>query len=52
VILRINRETVASIEDIRRVQSGLKPGDPVAFRVGRMDGQRMQMFWLSGELPR
>jgi len=35
VILSINRQPVSSVEDVIRIQSSLKPGDPVAFRVMR-----------------
>jgi serine protease Do len=35
VILAINRQPVSSVDDVVRIQSTLKPGDPVAFRVMR-----------------
>ena len=35
VILSINRQPVASTDDVRRIQGTLKPGDAVAFRVMR-----------------
>jgi serine protease Do len=35
VVTEINRQPVASVDDIRRIQSALKPGDVVAFRVLR-----------------
>jgi serine protease Do len=35
VILAINRQPVSSVDDVIRIQSTLKAGDPVAFRVMR-----------------
>ncbi|MDZ4797107.1 MAG: PDZ domain-containing protein, partial [Bryobacteraceae bacterium] len=35
IIVSVNRQTVASIEDVRNLQSKLKPGDAVAFRIMR-----------------
>lgn len=59
VIISINRQPVANIEDIRRIQGALKSGDPVAFRVMRSNqlgpkgGRAAQWtsFFLSGTLP-
>jgi serine protease Do len=58
VIVSINRTPVYSIDDVRRVQSGLKTGDPVAFRVLRNSlgarargGDSWQGIYLSGSLP-
>ena len=59
VIVSINRTPVASMDDVKRLQGGLKPGDAVAFRVmrqvpgtarGARNGQ-WQGIWLSGTLP-
>jgi serine protease Do len=59
VILSINRVPVASIDDIRKVQSKLKPGDPVAFWVmrGQADPRspgrmRYNQFFVTGTLPK
>ncbi|MBM3810630.1 MAG: Do family serine endopeptidase [Acidimicrobiia bacterium] len=58
VILSINRVPVGSVEDIRKVQSKLKPGDPVAFRVMRAvpfpgrGGPAYGTLFISGTLPR
>ncbi|MBL8291095.1 MAG: Do family serine endopeptidase [Bryobacterales bacterium] len=60
VILSVNRQPVASVEDIRKVQGTLKPGDAVAFRVMRANplarGQgaapRYNGMFLSGTLPK
>ena len=35
IIIAINRQPIASVDDIRKVQGNLKPGDAVAFRVVR-----------------
>jgi serine protease Do len=62
VIIAINRETVSSVDDIRRIQQTLKAGEPVAFRVVRTpQGARGRngtgstlrgiTLFLSGTLP-
>jgi len=59
IITAINRQPITSVEDIRKVQGSLKPGDAVAFRVVRpipgartkgTPGRTATMF-LSGTLP-
>jgi S1-C subfamily serine protease len=35
IIVSINRQQVSSIDDIRKIQGTLKPGDAVAFRIVR-----------------
>lgn len=58
VIVSINRSPVASVDDVKRIQQKLKPGDAVAFRVMRaVPGTRRggavgqwQGMWLSGML--
>jgi S1-C subfamily serine protease len=60
VILSINRTAVKSVDDIRKVQSTLKPGSAVVFRVARPNpfaarGENQpasSSFLLSGTLPR
>ncbi len=58
VIVSINRSPVASVEDVRKIQQTLKPGDPVAFRVMRSLGARAgrtgnwQSFFVAGTLPK
>jgi serine protease Do len=61
VIVSINRVPVGSAEDIRKVQTTLKPGDAVAFRVLRENPAavrrgtnvpRFNSFFVSGTLPR
>lgn len=56
VILSVNRKPVSSIEDVRQVQTTLKPGDPVAFRImrpaiGRTARAQYQTLMLTGSLP-
>ncbi|HZU28753.1 MAG TPA: Do family serine endopeptidase [Bryobacteraceae bacterium] len=58
VIIAINRQPVNSVDDVRRIQSKLQPGDAVAFRIMRMQSldQKRAPQWLtlyaSGTLPR
>jgi serine protease Do len=59
VIISINRQPVASIDDVHKIQASLKPGDAVAFRVirgaqgggRRGGGATSNSFFLSGTLP-
>jgi serine protease Do len=60
IIIAINRQPVSSVDDIRKVQQTLKPGDPVAFRVVRKQAGRgargkaassFTTMFLSGTLP-
>ena len=57
VILTINRLPVATVEDVIKIQSTLKAGDPVAFRVmrptpgGRGHTPQWTTFFVSGTLP-
>jgi serine protease Do len=60
IIVSINRQPVASIEDVRSVQGKLKPGDAVAFRVmrpnpaiGQRDGRGVRYVgtYIGGALP-
>ena len=37
VLVSINRQTVESADDVKRIQNTLKPGDPVVFQVMRSD---------------
>jgi serine protease Do len=60
VVISINRHPVTSVEDVRKLQEILKPGDPVAFRIMRSNasvggrGHTLQWtsFFVSGSLPR
>ena len=59
IIDYVNRQPVRTIEDVRRVQATLKPGDPVAFHVVKPvpAGLRSRgapsstSVWLAGTLP-
>jgi len=55
VILSINRIPVGSTEDVKKLQSTLKPGDAVAFHVLRRAGNSPNGAWqsqyLAGTLP-
>ena len=56
VIVELNREKVNTPEDIRRIQNGLKPGQPVAFQVmrqaqGPRGGGEWQSFFAAGTVP-
>jgi serine protease Do len=58
VIVSINRFPVTSVDDIRKIQSSLKAGDAVAFRVMRSTAMGVRgghgqwtSFFLSGTLP-
>ena len=56
IITNINRQPVNSKDELIRLQSTLKPGDAVAFRVMRAGGTRNQQEWtplfVPGTLPR
>ena len=58
VILAINRQPVTSVDDVVRIQSSLKPGDAVAFRImrpnataGRGHAPDYTTMFVSGTLP-
>ena len=60
IITSIDRKPISSVEDIKKIQATLKPGDPVVFRVVRAipGGRRAagntpnsQVLWLPGTLP-
>jgi serine protease Do len=60
IITSVNRTQVNSIDDVKKVQGTLKPGDPVAFRVVRSTGAARRgvasapataTIILSGTLP-
>jgi serine protease Do len=58
VILSINRQPVSTVDDVKKIQATLKPGDPVAFHImrpsagGRGHAPQWTTFFLSGALPR
>ncbi len=41
VIQRINRQSVATIEDFERVINTLKPGDPIVLHVSAYNGEKV-----------
>src|SRR5579883_746997 len=60
IIVSINRQPVSSVDDIRKIQSTLKPGDAVAFRIvrtppsgvnRRASNTPASVRFLSGTLP-
>jgi serine protease Do len=59
VILSVNRQSVASPDEVRKIQATLKPGDAVAFRIMRTGNvpdipghkRAWTSFVLSGTLP-
>jgi serine protease Do len=55
VILELNRQPVGSNDDVKRLQSALKPGDAVAFHVMRQlggpRGGEWQPLFLAGKVP-
>jgi len=54
VIISINRVPVNSLEDVKKVQATLKPGDAVAFHVLRRapgNNGTWQSQYLAGTLP-
>jgi len=61
IITSIDRKPINSVDDIKKIQSTLKPGDPVVFRVVRSLGPvrrgaagntpSSQVLWLPGTLP-
>jgi S1-C subfamily serine protease len=54
VILSMNNKPVNSVEDLKRLQTGLKPGDAVAFKVERRlpgNNASWQTQFLAGTLP-
>jgi len=58
VIVSINRQPVANVDDVRNIQAKLKAGDAVAFRVARPLGglgrqtPQWQTFFAAGTLPK
>jgi serine protease Do len=52
VLLEIDRHPINSVEDVKRIQGALKPGEDVAFRVLRQTGQgQWQSLFVAGKLP-
>lgn len=56
ILVSINRQPVTTVDDVKRIQATLKPGDAVAFRVMRsngLGGRKAQWIglFLGGTLP-
>ena len=56
IIVKLNRQAVTAPEDVKKIQTGLKPGDPVAFQVmrpvrGARGAGEPQTLFLSGKVP-
>ncbi|HTR39440.1 MAG TPA: Do family serine endopeptidase [Bryobacteraceae bacterium] len=57
VIVAINRQPVSTVDDVRKIQATLRPGDAVAFRIMRSSGTgrgrapQWTTFFVSGTLP-
>jgi serine protease Do len=52
VLIEINRQSVSTVEDVKRLQNALKPGEAVAFRVLRQSGRNeWTPLFLAGTLP-
>ena len=57
VIVAINRQPVSTVDDVRKIQATLRPGDAVAFRIMRSSGAgrgrapQWTTFFVSGTLP-
>jgi serine protease Do len=58
VILSINRQPVTSVEDFKKIQGTLKPGDAIAFHImrpvagGRGRAPQWSTLFVSGALPK
>jgi len=51
VIAEVNRETVNSVEEYRKVVTKLKPGDNVVFKVLRKQDDKLFTVYLPGVVP-
>ena len=53
VLLSINRQPVNNVDDVRRIQNALKPGDAVALRILRQDrgSKAWNAEFVAGTLP-
>jgi serine protease Do len=58
IIMSINRRPINSVDDVQRVQAGLRPGDPMVFHIMRSQrpgaqggAANWQSIYLSGTLP-
>jgi serine protease Do len=51
VISEVNRESVSSVDEYRKVISKLKPGDNVVFKVLRRQDDKVLTVYLPGVVP-
>jgi serine protease Do len=53
ILLSINRQPVNNVDDVRRIQNTLKPGDAVALRILRQDrgSKNWNAEFVAGTLP-
>ncbi|MGA2590523.1 MAG: Do family serine endopeptidase [Bryobacteraceae bacterium] len=53
VLIELNRQAVNSVDDVKRIQNSLKPGEVVAFRILRQAGRGGEWTpqFLAGTLP-
>jgi serine protease Do len=51
VLLEINRQAVSTVDDVKRIQNTLKPGQAVAFRVLRKLDRTWNAIFLAGTMP-
>ena len=51
VIVQINQQTVNRVDDVQRIQRGLKSGDDVVFLVQQVRGGNSESKYLAGTLP-
>ncbi|HTQ54837.1 MAG TPA: Do family serine endopeptidase [Bryobacteraceae bacterium] len=51
VILEVNRQHVNSADDVRNAMQSAKPGEAIAFKIMRNDGQNWNTLFAAGTLP-
>jgi serine protease Do len=53
VLMEINRQAISSVDDVKRIQSSIKAGEAVAFRILRQGGRggEWSPAFLAGTLP-
>ena len=52
ILLEINRQPINSVDDVKRIQNTLHPGDAVAFKILRQVGRgEWQSSFVAGTLP-
>ncbi len=51
VIVAVSRMEIGSIEELRDIQKGLRPGQAVSFKVLRRDFEKWTILYLAGVVP-